>query len=75
MGPREDENPASPRPDPREANRAYGVPPEESTHEWGPPVPLDGGAAIESFPVGALPPWLGAPRLPWPENVWAGVSI
>ena len=50
----------SPRPDPREANRAYGVPSDEPTHEWGPPVPLDGGAAIESFPVGALPPWLGA---------------
>jgi hypothetical protein len=50
----------SPRPDPREANRAYGLPPEEPAHEWGPPVPLDGGAAVESFPVDALPSWLGA---------------
>jgi hypothetical protein len=60
MGPRADENPVSARPDPREAIRAYGVPNDEPLQEWGPPVPLDGGAAIEPFPVGALPPWLGA---------------
>lgn len=50
----------STRPDPREANREYGVPPDEPLHEWDPPVPLDGGATTEPFPVGALPPWLGS---------------
>jgi replicative DNA helicase len=60
VGPREDENSVSARRNPREANRGYGLPVDEPAPGWGPPVPLDNGAAIEPFPVGALPAWLGA---------------
>jgi replicative DNA helicase len=50
----------SPRTNPRGANRGSGGRVDGSARVWGPPVPLDTGAAIEPFPVHALPPWLGA---------------
>lgn len=48
------------RPDPREANRSYGVPPDEPIQDWGMPIPLDAGVVIEPFPIGTLPSWLAA---------------